>query len=147
MKKLLSLIIPTYNCAEYIDETLALILSELPGNCELILVDDGSTDSTPDILKKYAGRAAGRVGISIREHAGVSVTRNAGLDMADSEWIAFMDCDDCLMKGFFKESLKLLNDFTDLYIFSFERVELLPGFEKQGARITGLRMKRERTYA
>ena len=58
MKKLLSLIIPTYNCAEYIDETLALILSELPGNCELILVDDGSTDSTPDILKKYAGRAA-----------------------------------------------------------------------------------------
>ncbi|MCR4611128.1 MAG: glycosyltransferase [Lachnospiraceae bacterium] len=123
MNKLLSLIVPTYNCEEYIEETTDYILTVLPDNCELVLVDDGSTDSTPKVLKKYESEV-NRVKISLREHGGVSKARNAGIDLSSGKWIAFMDCDDCLTKNYFSEGLALLDDDTDLYIFGFEWVEL-----------------------
>lgn len=128
---LLSFIIPTYNCEAYLDETLSSVLSQLPENCELLLVDDGSKDSTPDILRAY-DKKSDRIRISFREHGGASVARNAGIDMARGEWITFMDCDDCLKPGFFEKSLPLLDDVTDLYIFSFERVDFLPGITEDG---------------
>lgn len=59
MKKRLSLIIPTYNCAEFLDETLGSVLPQLPDDCELIVVDDGYADETPDLLRKYADRHQG----------------------------------------------------------------------------------------
>ena len=123
---LVSFIIPTFNCIEYLDETISSVISQLPGNCELIIVDDGSSDGTADSLKKYAVKYD-RLKLILREHAGVSEARNAGLDQAAGEWVAFMDCDDCLKKDFFEKSIPLINDKTDLYIFSFERVEILPG--------------------
>ena len=52
-KKRLSLIIPTYNCAEYLEETLNSVLEQMPVDCELIVVDDGSTDDTPVLLQEY----------------------------------------------------------------------------------------------
>ena len=93
MKKRLSLIIPSYNCAEYLDETLMSVLSQLPDDCELIVVDDGSSDAAPDILSRYAAEYGG-LRIALKENGGVSTARNTGLDMARGEWIAFMDCDD-----------------------------------------------------
>ncbi len=124
-KTLLSLIIPTYNCAEYIEETLDSVLSQLPADCELILVDDGSTDHTAEILRSYeSGRV--RIKLVLCKHCGVSAARNTGIDMAEGEWVAFMDCDDCLKAGFFERCMPLPEDNADLYIFSFERVEFLP---------------------
>ena len=116
----MSFIIPAYNCAGFMEETIGSVISQLPENCELIVVDDGSSDETPRLRVSYAG------------HGGVSAARNAGLDMAEGEWVTFMDCDDCLKDGFFESSIPLLNADTDLYIFSFERVEFLqdsPGEE------------------
>lgn len=124
MKKRLSLIIPSYNCAEYLDETLMSVLSQLPDDCELIVVDDGSADGTPDMLKKYESEYGG-LKIALKENGGVSTARNTGLDMAEGEWIAFMDCDDLLKRGFFKKALPLTDTDADLIIFSFERVELM----------------------
>ena len=130
METILSFIIPTYNCEEYLEETVGSVLSQLPENCELILVDDGSSDSTPDMLKAYEGREK-PIKIFLREHGGVSRARNAGIDMAEGKWITFMDCDDCLKPGFFK-SIMPPDDDTDLYIFSFERVDLLPCITEDG---------------
>lgn len=124
MKKRLSLIIPTYNCAEFLDETLGSVLPQLPDDCELIVVDDGSADETPDLLRKYADRHQG-LRITLKENGGVSSARNTGLDMAAGEWIAFMDCDDVLKAGFFERALAIPDDESDLVIFSFERVELI----------------------
>ena len=50
---LLSIVIPTYNCESYIDECLHSVLSQLPSNCELVLVDDGSKDATCSVLEAY----------------------------------------------------------------------------------------------
>ena len=124
MKKRISLIIPTYNCAGYLDETLMSVLSQLPDDCELIVVDDGSSDETPAMLRSYAGRHDG-LRISFKENGGVSSARNAGLDMAEGEWVAFMDCDDVLKGRFFENALTVLDNDQDLVIFSFERVELM----------------------
>lgn len=135
MKPVISLIIPTYNCEEYLRETADSVLSQLPENCELILVDDGSTDATPEILRSYDGKDD-RIRIAFREHGGVSEARNAGIDMARGEWVAFMDCDDCLKTGFFMSSIPLLEHKADLYIFSFERVDMLPGITEDGEQCT-----------
>ena len=119
----LSLIIPTYNCALYLDETLNSVLCQMLDDCELIVVDDGSTDDTPGLLKAYEKKRDG-LRVSLRNHEGVSKTRNAGIDLAEGEWISFMDCDDTLKKDFFRKALPLLDDETELYVFSFEKVEL-----------------------
>lgn len=124
MKKRISLIIPTYNCAGYLDETLMSVLSQLPDDCELIVVDDGSSDETPAMLRSYAGRHDG-LRISFKENGGASSARNAGLDMAEGEWVAFMDCDDVLKDRFFERAPAILDSDPDLVIFSFERVELM----------------------
>ena len=124
MKKRLSLIIPAFNCAGYLDETLTSVLSQLPDDCELIAVDDGSADGTPEMLKQYAAEYGG-LRIALRDHRGVSSARNTGLELAEGEWIAFMDCDDVLKAGFLEKALPLTDNSADLFVFSFERVELM----------------------
>ena len=118
---LLSFIIPTYNCEDYLAETLGSVLMQLRDDVELILVDDGSSDSTPEMLKAYEGMK--NVRIKYNAHGGVSATRDTGLDLAHGKYVTFMDCDDCLREGFFDEGLALAKTDADLYIFSFERVE------------------------
>ena len=122
--KRLSFIIPAYNCAAFMDETIGPVIPQLPDDCELIIVDDGSEDETAQRLREmYAGSV--KVRIAYAPHGGASSARNAGLDMAEGEWVAFMDCDDCLVEGFFDKAMPLVDDETDLYIFSFERVEFV----------------------
>jgi len=118
---LLSLIIPAYNSAEYLSEAADSVLSQLPAGCELILVDDGSEDDTSEIMRGYE-RRFDNVKAALPGHGGVSAARNAGLDMAEGEWVTFMDSDDCLKEGFFGKVMPIRDD-ADLHIFSFERVE------------------------
>ncbi|MER2056102.1 MAG: glycosyltransferase [Clostridia bacterium] len=119
----LSVIIPAFNCREYLDEGLQSILCQLPSDCELIVVDDGSDDGTKELLAGYEG-AQDNVHVLYREHGGASAARNAGLDAAAGEYVTFMDCDDCMRDGFLRDSLPLLEEGTDLYIFGIERVLL-----------------------
>ena len=134
---MLSLIIPSYNCMGYLDETIGSVISQPLDDVELIIVDDGSVDGTAEKLDACRDALKGKARILLREHGGVSSARNAGIEAASGEWVAFMDCDDCLMDGFLRKSLPLLDNRTDLYIFSFERVELLPdtsGWDEESRR-------------
>ena len=119
----LSVIIPTYNCWEFLSECLQSILQQLPSDCELIIADDGSDDRTAELLAGYEG-AHENLHIVYREHEGASAARNAGLDAAAGEFVAFIDCDDCMRDGFLRDSLPLLDAGTDLYIFGIERFPL-----------------------
>ena len=120
---LLSVIIPTYNCTNYLDECIHSVLDQLPSDCELIIVDDGSNDGTTELLTAYEGVQA-NVHVIYRKHKGASAARNAGLDIAMGEYVTFIDCDDCMRDGFLRESLPLLDEETDLYIFGIERIPL-----------------------
>ena len=117
---ILSIIVPTYNCEEYIEEGVASITSQLPDTCELILVDDGSTDGTRDVIRQYEG-CTNNITVIYGEHKGASGSRNVGIDNARGRYITFMDCDDMLQVGFIKKSLELIKSDADLYIFGIER--------------------------
>jgi hypothetical protein len=95
----LSLVIPTYNRAELIGETLECALSQTMPFAEIIVVDDGSTDHTQEILKKFAGYIK-----SLRTtNQGVQAARNTGVAAAASDYISFCDSDDLLDPEFVKE--------------------------------------------
>ena len=123
MNLLLSVIVPAYNCEGYISECLESVLCQMPEDCELIVVDDGSTDATPRILEGYRDTRR-NVRILLREHRGVSGARNAGLAAAEGEYAAFLDCDDCLAERFLEITPSLRGQDADLLIFGIERVYL-----------------------
>ena len=98
---IISIILPTWNCEEYLEEVLQSVLSQLPEDNELIAVDDGSTDTTARKLLALEG-VRPNIRIAIRNHAGASAARNAGLDIARGKYVFFLDCDDILIDGFLK---------------------------------------------
>ena len=86
----ISVIIPTYNCAPYLTESLESILAQTFRDFDIVVIDDGSTDHTWAVLARYAAIAT----IVRAPHGGLSAARNAGLAAAHGEWIAFHDADD-----------------------------------------------------
>lgn len=86
----ISVVIPAYNCAGYIAETLESVFDQDHEDLEIIVVDDGSTDGTSTVLAGYADR----IRIERQENQGVSAARNRAIELARGDWIAFLDADD-----------------------------------------------------
>ncbi len=95
-KNKLSIIVPVYNAEEYLDRCLVSILEQDFSSFEVILVDDGSTDSSPMICDRYSATDS-RFRTIHKENGGVSSARNAGLDLANGEYVMFVDSDDALI--------------------------------------------------
>ena len=92
---LISVIVPVYNCERYMCDCLESILSQHYDNIEVIVVDDGSTDSSLEIARRYSNRDE-RIMVVQQGNAGPSAARNRGLDLAHGEYVAFVDADDIL---------------------------------------------------
>ena len=97
---LISIIVPVYNVEKYLSRCIESILSQSYKNLELILVDDGSTDLSYEICKKYKAED-NRVIITNQKNAGSSVARNTGLSYAKGEFIGFVDSDDWVLPNMF----------------------------------------------
>ncbi len=89
-----SVIMPVYNCAAYVEEAVRSVLSQTERSLELLVIDDGSTDNTFTIVERLAAEDARVIALKNPENMGVARTRNRGLDMARGEFIAFLDGDD-----------------------------------------------------
>lgn len=89
---LLTVVIPAYNRAELLRETLASVLSDRADDFEVVVVDDGSVDHTPSVIAEFS--ADPRVRTARQENAGQSVARNRGIAIAAGEYVAFLDSDD-----------------------------------------------------
>jgi len=87
---LVSIIIPVFNGEKYLAEAIESVMSQSYENKEIIVIDDGSTDSTYDIVKKYAPQII----YHYQENAGTGAARNKGISVATGEVIAFLDADD-----------------------------------------------------
>lgn len=87
---LISVVIPTYNRAHMVCEAIDSVLAQDYAPFELIVVDDGSTDDTPDRIGAYGDR----IRVLTQENKGVSAARNAGIHMAQGDFLAFLDSDD-----------------------------------------------------
>ena len=96
MMKQLSIIVPVYNAERWLHRCVASLLDqELPReDYEIILVDDGSKDASPQICDEYAAAYSGLVRVIHQPNGGVSMARNAGLDAAVGEYVMFVDADD-----------------------------------------------------
>ena len=94
-----SVVVPVYNVADFLDECLRSVLGEADGDVELVCVDDGSTDATWEIASAFAEGRGGIVKAVRQENAGAGAARNAGLAVATGDWIMFLDGDDVLAKG------------------------------------------------
>lgn len=93
---LISVVIPVYNVEKYLRECVDSVLKQTYSNFEIILVDDGSTDSCPEICDEYAAQD-NRIRVIHRKNGGLSVARNTGLDDAKGEYIYFLDSDDWIV--------------------------------------------------
>jgi glycosyltransferase involved in cell wall biosynthesis len=91
MCELISVVIPTYNRAEVLLDAINSVLSQTYKNFEIIIVDDGSTDNTQEIIKKINDA---RIKYFYQENSGVSSARNKGIKTANGDYIAFLDSDD-----------------------------------------------------
>ena len=90
---MVSVIVPVYNAEKYIRQCADSILTQTRKDFELLFVDDGSTDSSPEILREYAG-ADPRITVIRKEHSNAGAARNLGLDSARGEYLLFLDADD-----------------------------------------------------
>ena len=91
--KLISVIMPVYNVAEYVEASIISVLKQNFDNFELLIIDDGSTDGSENICDRYAAKD-NRIRLWHTENQGVSAARNIGLDNAHGEYICFIDSDD-----------------------------------------------------
>ena len=90
---LISVIVPVYNTAKYLDKCVETLVNQSYANLEIILVDDGSPDESPAMCDKWAIRD-NRIKVIHKDNGGVSDARNCGLREAEGDYIVFIDSDD-----------------------------------------------------
>ena len=96
-----SIIVPVYNAEKFLRRCIDSILAQTYTDFELLLIDDGSKDSSGSICDKYAAKDE-RIRVFHKENGGVSSARNLGLDHAQGEWVTFVDADDYIEENFLK---------------------------------------------
>ena len=114
-----------YHCtglytATYLPQCLDSLVNQTYRDIEIICVNDGSTDNSPDILKAYAERDS-RILVIHQENLGLSDARNKGLESARGEWVMFVDSDDWIGTDCCKTLLSHTDKQTDVCLFSYIR--------------------------
>ena len=107
MEPLISLIIPVYNVEDYLDECIESIVNQTYKNLEIILVDDGSPDNCPKICDMWAKKDL-RIKVIHKINAGAAAARNTGLEVANGDYIGFVDSDDFIAENMFEKMLDCL---------------------------------------
>ena len=122
MQKKLSIIVPIYNGEKYLRECIDSILNQTYKNIEVVLVDDGSKDSSLTIVKEYAEKNPNVIYVS-QTNKGQTLARQAGIKLASGEYIGFVDCDDTIDNTLYEEVMDLIGDdeSIDLVSFNFKR--------------------------
>ncbi len=117
-----SIVVPVYNTEKYLAECIRSILAQSYGNFELILVDDGSTDSSRQICMEYAATDS-RIRVIYQSNHGVSAARNAGLDASSGDYVTFTDSDDYLLEGALEyAAAKIQATGADMLAFGIRKI-------------------------
>ena len=111
-KDRVSVIIPTYNYACFLPYAIESVLSQKYQDLEVLVVDDGSTDETPQILSQFKSR----IKYIHQENAGLSAARNKGIAHSTGEFIQFLDADDILGPRSIHSQIKFLNEYSNISI-------------------------------
>ena len=114
---LLSIIIPCYNSARFISNTIEMLYNQGLDECELILVDDGSVDNTLEVLNRFKDNE--KVFVIHQDNQGVSMARNHGLATACGRYVYFLDSDDTLTNNTLTHFRKVLQEHQSCQMFAF----------------------------
>ena len=122
-----SVIVPVYNSEKYLPETIDSILNQKFADFELILIDDGSKDSSGVICDSYAAKDS-RVRVIHKENGGICSARNAGLKIARGEYLAFCDNDDKYLPNLLEDNYELAKEYNaDIVRFKRKRIAYIDG--------------------
>ncbi|MBQ6774726.1 MAG: glycosyltransferase [Synergistaceae bacterium] len=128
-KPLISVIVPVYNTAKYLDKCITSIINQTYSNLEIILIDDGSTDDSPAMCDSWAEKDS-RVKVIHKQNGGLSSARNAGLDIMSGEFVGFIDSDDSIAPEYYDYLHNLMTEHdADMTTCEFYR------FDEKGREI------------
>lgn len=94
-KGIVSVIVPAYNVSDYLDTFFTCMMNQTYESIEVIVIDDGSTDNSGEICDKWA-KMESRIKVFHKDNGGLSSARNKGIELAQGEWMTFLDPDDTL---------------------------------------------------
>ena len=129
----LSVIIPVYNVEKYICQCLDSVFVQIEDSVEIVIVNDGTSDSSVDIIKTLYSDWLKKEQVVLleQENAGPGAARNSGLSIARGEYVGFLDSDDVLLENYFSILLDTLNKYkTDIIEFGFKRFHELSDIKK-----------------
>ena len=143
-----SVIVPLYNKAAYIAKTIRSVLSQTHPDFEVLIVNDGSTDNSLEVVKAITDE---RISIISQENKGVSAARNTGIKAAKYDFIALLDGDDWWEETYLEEMLGLIREYPDVSFYSsmfawvykgkiFPAVKILKNHSKKTTCFDGLEM-------
>ena len=118
----LSVIVPTYNAGNNIKKCIESILNQNIQNVEILVINDGSTDNSGQIVKEYVKQNPKTITYYEKENTGVADTRNYGISIAKGKYILFIDSDDYMKQGLLQEIQKYIEQDIDIIKFKLERV-------------------------
>lgn len=125
----ISVVIPAYNCERTILRAIKSVTSQTSASAiaEINIIDDGSTDSTYDIVSKFIKDSKAKVKINIftQKNQGVSVARNNGISRSRGEWIALLDADDSWLPKKIELSVKAILKHTEISVLGSNRDNLM----------------------
>jgi glycosyltransferase involved in cell wall biosynthesis len=121
----ISIIIPVYNTSKYLKQCIESVLSQEYKDYEIILVDDGSTDSSGDICDFYSS-AYGFIMTIHKENGGLSDARNIGLKHAKGDFVLFIDSDDYISQGSLLSVQNTIEENSDVDVVFLEAIKVFP---------------------
>lgn len=116
MGELVGIIIPVYNVEKYIRRCLDTVISQTYKNIEVLLIDDGSSDSSYSICQEYS-KKDNRLKLLHKENGGVSSARNIGIDVANGKYISFVDADDWVEPDYIEMLIKTMGGGNNVIVF------------------------------
>lgn len=137
--KLVSIVVPIYNVAEYLPTCLNSVYSQLRDDYEIILVDDGSTDNSGNICDSYKAQYPSTIVIH-KENGGLSDARNVGIEVASGKYVFFVDSDDWLAPQAIEELLECAERnqcevVQSGFYYSYEEYQMCSFSHEQGNRL------------
>mgnify|MGYP006070151365 FL=1 len=121
----LSIIVAIYNLEKYLPRCLDALVNQTLQDIEILCVDDGSTDSAPQIIEEYAKKYPEKIKVFHKENGGEFTTRNYGLERATGEYVTFVDTDDWVEPTWAEKLYNAAKEYdADIAVCGFERIDL-----------------------